>query len=441
MPGGKQIAATSGSEIDESLIQKHAQFVNERETLFASIQKVFDKSENLTEKNVPSFVASYDRLAIIEAKLEDLSVRLREFNPLVPDKWKLGITDYYCSAIELIDLARSNYVNAKKSQTIPIIPSPGNIIPTTAAHLPTISLPTFSGKIEEWTEYYSLFTSLVHHETSLEGMDVKKFQYLRSSLRGDALAVISSFPLNAESYPLALEALVTRYQNRRRLASHFMNKIFDFKSLREPKHADFQRFLNIHENSWNAFNKLDQIDHFDFVKLHIALNHLDPSTRRSFEMKYSSYTIPTHKNLIDFVTELSRREELLVTDVQTRGKETTNNFSSSSTSKSNFRKSEQVSLYQVSHKDTKLPSSQLDKDVPQKLSSVATQKPSGPTPSTSSTEATSSELGCWNCKSSGHLYPTCPLPRKLFCYRCGYAGVKVSSCPNCCPGNLNGRRS
>ncbi|KAF6210810.1 hypothetical protein GE061_013921 [Apolygus lucorum] len=55
----------------------------------------------------------------------------------------------------------------------------------------------------------------------------------------------------------------------------------------------------------------------------MALSHLDPVTRRAFEEKYTSNSIPTHQNLIDFIVELSRREELLkpVTVSSTRSKE------------------------------------------------------------------------------------------------------------------------
>uniref|UniRef100_A0A0A9YYU6 Gag polyprotein n=2 Tax=Lygus hesperus TaxID=30085 RepID=A0A0A9YYU6_LYGHE len=441
--------------VAESVKVEQAKLINEREVLYASLQQLFDKSQNLNSvKSVSAFTASYDRLTVIETKLDELTTRIRSFNAEIPDvskKWRLDITKFYCTAVEMIDYARSNYVNAKKAYiTAPALPQ-NPVIPTaSSSQLPRIPLPTFSGKIEEWMEYHSLFLSLVHNEPSLAGNDVKKFQYLRSSLKGDAFSVIASFPLNAESYPLALAALVARFQNKRRLASHFVNRVLEFKPLHNPTHTDFQRFLNVHDNNWISLNKLENLDLLDFVKLHIALSHLDPVTRRAFEEEYTSATIPTHQNLIDFITELCRREELLkpVTS-STRSKEQQQR--NISTPKIvNPKLSDQICVYQVSHKDS---SDKSDRDQckstkvsPQNSRSVRHSSPKEPvTPgelvATVQPVASVSKTVCWNCDSTKHFYVSCPEPRRRFCYRCGYTGVTVNSCPTCHPENINGNRS
>lgn len=40
----------------------------------------------------------------------------------------------------------------------------------------------------------------------------------------------------------------------------------------------------------------------------------------------------------------------------------------------------------------------------------------------------SSQMVCHNCKKKGHKYSECTQPKKLFCYRCGKAGVTSSVC-------------
>ena len=67
--------------------------------------------------------------------------------------------------------------------------------------LPKISIPTFSGLIDEWPEFNSLFNSLVHENLSLS--NVEKFHYLKSFLSSDAASVISTYQLCGELYPLA----------------------------------------------------------------------------------------------------------------------------------------------------------------------------------------------------------------------------------------------
>lgn len=57
----------------------------------------------------------------------------------------------------------------------------------------------------------------------------------------------------------------------------------------------------------------------------------------------------------------------------------------------------------------------------------------------SSNQAGSSGLICWDCRQPGHVFMDCPVPsRNLFCYRCGYAGVKSFYCPQCKENSTRG---
>lgn len=64
--------------------------------------------------------------------------------------------------------------------------------------LPTIKLPTSDGNIENWLLFYDMFNSVVHENSFLS--DIKKLHYLRSSLKGDAAAVLQSLATSSESY-------------------------------------------------------------------------------------------------------------------------------------------------------------------------------------------------------------------------------------------------
>ncbi|XP_052749789.1 uncharacterized protein LOC113520032 [Galleria mellonella] len=82
--------------------------------------------------------------------------------------------------------------------------------------LPKVTLPTYSGNIKCWTEYINTFNSLINENTSLSNLE--KFHYLRSSLSGDALALIRAYPVAGEYYIDAYNALVNRYRDKRDLA-------------------------------------------------------------------------------------------------------------------------------------------------------------------------------------------------------------------------------
>jgi hypothetical protein len=64
--------------------------------------------------------------------------------------------------------------------------------------LPQINIPEFTGKIEEWIEFFDIFKSLIDENKSIA--PIEKFFYLKSSLRGEALCIIFSLEISAANY-------------------------------------------------------------------------------------------------------------------------------------------------------------------------------------------------------------------------------------------------
>jgi len=65
------------------------------------------------------------------------------------------------------------------------MPPQGNI----DIKLPTLKLPVFGGEYEQWMLFKDAFESLIHHNHKLTA--IQKLQYLCSSLRDEALQMIS----------------------------------------------------------------------------------------------------------------------------------------------------------------------------------------------------------------------------------------------------------
>ena len=101
---------------------------------------------------------------------------------------------------------------ARKSHgpTISIKSSPTK--PKDDLKLPRIELLKFSGKYSEWTAFAEFFVAAVHDKSSLS--DCQKMQYLKTSLRDEALKTISSLPLINANYKTACDMLVMCYDNK-----------------------------------------------------------------------------------------------------------------------------------------------------------------------------------------------------------------------------------
>lgn len=82
--------------------------------------------------------------------------------------------------------------------------------------LPKRKFPTFSDKITEWQGFEDLFLSILSHAPDLP--DIEKFEYLKTSFVGEALALISHLSLTAANYNSAWNILQNWYGNKRDLA-------------------------------------------------------------------------------------------------------------------------------------------------------------------------------------------------------------------------------
>ena len=75
-------------------------------------------------------------------------------------------------------------------------------------NLPKLQLPMFDGKIAEWQEFWDIFCCSIHEQNLPV---VSKFTYLKTVLKGAALAAIAGIPVTADNYPLAIKTLKDRF--------------------------------------------------------------------------------------------------------------------------------------------------------------------------------------------------------------------------------------
>ncbi|GFQ88099.1 integrase catalytic domain-containing protein [Trichonephila clavata] len=68
--------------------------------------------------------------------------------------------------------------------------------------LPMLSLPVFSGVTEEWLAFSDLFEAAVSNNQNLTG--AQKLQYLKGSLRSDALKILNSLSITNDNFAKSL---------------------------------------------------------------------------------------------------------------------------------------------------------------------------------------------------------------------------------------------
>ena len=75
-------------------------------------------------------------------------------------------------------------------------------------NLPKMQLPCFDGNIQQWTEFWEMFSTSVDQQNLPK---VSKFTYLKGVLRGAAAAAISGIAITNENYDLAVTLLKERF--------------------------------------------------------------------------------------------------------------------------------------------------------------------------------------------------------------------------------------
>jgi len=111
----------------------------------------------------------------------------------------------------------------------------------TTVRLPKISLPIFDGDVLKWQEYIEAFTVGVDkHNIS----DVEKFQYLKSSLHGEAASTIMGLPMTAGNYTSAIELLKSRYGSKSRVIRAHVRALISLKSPNVKSAPSLRSFID-----------------------------------------------------------------------------------------------------------------------------------------------------------------------------------------------------
>lgn len=188
-----------------------------------------------------------------------------------------------------------------------LAPKPENPAPAAAdatsskIKLPKITLSPFSGDLSLWPSFIALYNRSIHDNPQLAG--IEKYQYLLTSLKGEALNVVKGMPLSAEHYTIAY-ALVKRYQNKRKLASHHWQSIANAKTLKVESPESLRRLVDGFSENLRALELMEfPVDLKDFILLNTLLEKLTPALREKFEVEHRKSEIPKFNQLVDYLLE------------------------------------------------------------------------------------------------------------------------------------------
>ncbi|GFU65999.1 integrase catalytic domain-containing protein [Trichonephila clavipes] len=172
--------------------------------------------------------------------------------------------------------------------------------------LPTLSLPIFSGVTEEWLAFSDLFEAAVSNNNDLTG--AQKLQYLKGSLKFDALKIINSLSITNDNFKIAWKLLKDRYFNKREIMSSLIKKFINITPLSGESST---QILNLIDSTKEFVRMLESLEYqvdptSDTLLMHMILFKLDPNSRTWFERTFSTDVIPRLDELLQFLATQAR---------------------------------------------------------------------------------------------------------------------------------------
>lgn len=296
------------------------------------------KSKLTQFKSYLELVLSCESLSSLQ--LKELNIRLSKFEELyayfdstqsdierlfdIPDeqfKERKDFEDLYYAAVagarELLDRRGASASGAESLQSAE---SGSRAVHTggPSLKLPTIQLPSFSGRYQDWLEFHDTFSSLIHLSNSIP--TIHKFHYLRAALTGSAALIIRSLDFSAENYEVAWSLLCDRYNNNRLLINNHIQAIFNIDPVIKESARALRNIIDTVNKNLRALATLKlPTNHWDVLVVFMVSNKLDPLTRREWEEHRN--TIKDIPTLNEFEVFLKNRADLLETMAESQSQQ------------------------------------------------------------------------------------------------------------------------
>ncbi|XP_025202896.1 uncharacterized protein LOC112599977 [Melanaphis sacchari] len=174
--------------------------------------------------------------------------------------------------------------------------------------LPKRTFPIFSGIITEWQGFDDLFNSIMSHAPDLP--DVERFEFLKTSLQGDAKTVIAHLPLTSANYHSAWEILRARYGNKRDLARIHIQALLAPHTVSSTDAFSIQSQINSILKNTAALDNLNLTTRqWSPILVHIFEQHLDYELRARWELILGDRHQPQLTEFVDFLRSHVRAAE------------------------------------------------------------------------------------------------------------------------------------
>ncbi|XP_041451803.1 uncharacterized protein LOC121405249 [Drosophila obscura] len=186
--------------------------------------------------------------------------------------------------------------------------APTTVVVQSLPRLPELRLPEFSGGYAQYSSFWSMFSSIIDKDTDLS--NVEKLQHLRSCLKGPALDTISSLEFTHASYPIALDLLDKRFNNKRLIFQAHVTDILGVPRVEASSVSQLRSLsdtVNANLRALQSMGTTKQIA--DCILIQSLLQKVDSATQSKWEETSSLDSIPTSQQFTAFLEQRCQKLE------------------------------------------------------------------------------------------------------------------------------------
>lgn len=229
------------------------------------------------------------KLTVLEKTWDDFN---QQHDALLEKYPQLYISSDYCKnkvfrdTLTMYADARAHLLNKIEALRSVIPPSSSEarrVTPLSGLHLfEKIRFKPFSGKYEDWKEFEDMFQAMVGNNPDLQ--PVHKMSLLKNAMQGDAARLLANMRATNESYPIAWDLLVKRYENKRLLITTQLDKLFGSSSIIESNSKGLHELLNTLREALDSLDALGaKTDEWDMPLVYHIVRRLSSPIRKEWE--------------------------------------------------------------------------------------------------------------------------------------------------------------
>lgn len=170
--------------------------------------------------------------------------------------------------------------------------------------LPTIEIPKFSGKFEDWISFKNQFISIIHNDPDLN--DSQKLMYLNSALDKEVKEKIRSFSTSDENYKPAWDLLLKSYDNKWFIISRHINLLLGLPSVDRNSKEGVSKLIDQAQQHLKSLAALD-INLTPELVIILLEKKLPNFIVNKWHETVKSNELPILENFIDFIYEFGNR--------------------------------------------------------------------------------------------------------------------------------------